>query len=178
MDTYRPWYAAFVTAQIDALPLLKDGQALDYALTTSAKASGKEIGAIEIIEEQLAALAFGDLQEQIHLLDVTLEKLRQEQATGISSVQRLLELYITGDTDAIWDYAMDEVDLTDPIQVAAWDALTTARNRTMVSRIHEKLQANQGRSYMFAFGSLHFIGPDSVVTGLRALGYQVKRIEG
>jgi uncharacterized protein YbaP (TraB family) len=177
MDRYRPWYVALQLAQIDAIPLLEGGQALDFALTARAKAEHKEIGAVEHIEEQLAALTVGSLQDQIHMLDITLQNLRKELAAGQSSVEQLLELYVSGDTTALWDFAMQETDLSDPVQQRAWDALTTIRNRTMVERIHEKLQAAPEKKFMFAFGSLHFVGPDSVVEGLRALGYQVTRVQ-
>ena len=170
MDRYRPWFVGLQLAQIDAIPLQQGGLALDFALTARAKAAGKEIGAIEIIEEQLAALTIGDLQDQIHMLEITLEKLREEHAAGESSVEYMLELYIAGDTAGFWKFAMDDIDLTDPVQQRAWTALTTVRNRTMVARIHEKLQAAPERKFMFAFGSLHFVGPGSVVEGLRALG--------
>jgi len=176
-DGHRPWFVALNLAQIDAIPLLQGGQALDFLLTARAKASGKEIGAVETIEEQLAALTIGTLEDQIHILQITLTKLREEQANGVSSVQQLLELYIAGDPDALWNFAMAETDLEDPVQKRAWEAITLVRNRAMVARIDAKLQASEGRSYMFAFGSLHFAGPDSVVEGLRALGYEVTRID-
>ncbi|MCP4092825.1 MAG: TraB/GumN family protein [Planctomycetes bacterium] len=177
-DTYRPWFASLQLAQLDAMPLLEGGQALDFAMTARAKKDGKEIGAIEQIEEQIAALAIGDTADQIHMLRVTLEKLREEQAAGKSAVQRLLELYIAGAPDALWAYAMEETDLDDPVQAAAWQALLADRNVVMTSRIHEKLQAANGRQFMFAIGSLHYVGPDSVVAGLRELGYEVTRING
>jgi hypothetical protein len=177
MERFRPWYAAFQLAQIDAIPLQEGGQALDFALTARAKAEGMEIGAIEKIEEQLAALTIGSLQDQIHMLDITLEKLREEHAAGLSSVEKLLELYVSGDADALWAFAMEETDLDDPVQQRAWNALTTVRNQTMVTRIDEMLQDSPGRKFMFAFGSLHFVGPDSVVEGLRARGYEVTRVQ-
>ena len=47
----------------------------------------------------------------------------------------------------------------------------------MISRIDAKLKAANGRQYMFAIGSLHYVGPDSVIAGLRELGYEVTRID-
>jgi uncharacterized protein YbaP (TraB family) len=176
LDRFRPWFVSLQLAQIDALPLLKHGQALDFALTARAKQDGKEIGAVETLDEQIAALSVGDMEEQVHMLDITLEKLRAEQASGITSVQKLLDLYVAGDPDAIWAFAMEEVDTSDPVQDRAWRALTTSRNRVMTARIHAKLKSSAGRTFMFAFGSLHFCGPDSVVEGLRALGYEVELI--
>ena len=85
---------------------------------------------------------------------------------------------IAGDTDALWAYAMQETDMNDPVQVRAWNALLAERNERMVSRIHDMLNNAGGRQFMFAVGSLHYVGPDSVVAGLQKMGYEVTRIDG
>lgn len=177
-DKHRPWFVALQLAHLDAIPLLEGGPALDFAMTARAKKDGKEIGALEQIEEQIAALAVGDLSDQVHMLEITVQKLLEEQAAGTPAVLRLLELYIEGNTDALWDYAMEETDMNDPVQVRAWHALLAERNVRMISRIDEKLKTAEGRQFMFAVGSLHYVGPDSIVNGLRDLGYEVTRIDG
>lgn len=173
---YRPWFVGLTLTQLDALPLLEGGMALDFAMTRRAKLMGKEIGAIETIEEQLQALSVGSTADQAHMLGITLQNLREHADAGVSSVETLLDLYVLGDAEDIWAFAMSEFDVADPVQAAAWHALTTERNLRMVERIDARLQAAGGRREMFAFGSLHFIGPDSVVEGLRQRGYEVTRL--
>jgi len=176
IDRFRPWMVALNLAQIDALPLLAHGQPLDLLLRKRAKESGMEVGQVETIEEQIAVLAWGDQADQVHLLEVTLEKLLEEQRNGESSLQHLLQLYLEGDGEAMWDFALTQTDFDDPRQVGAWKALTTDRNRRMAERIHRGLEENPGSKRFYAFGTLHFLGPESVIARLQDRGYTVTRL--
>lgn len=176
LDPYRPWMANMVLAQYDTIPYQGQGEALDVQLMHRARAEGKEYGAIETVEEQVAALSVGTEEDHVHMLGVTLDKLLEEQATGVTSVSQLFELYLSGDEKAMWSYATTQTDLDDPAQAAWLKALLTDRNLRMASRVHARLQEKPGSKAFFAFGTLHFVGPDSVGEHLRSLGYEVTRV--
>ena len=118
MDRWRPWMVSLQIGQLDAIPYLSPGVKLDVQLMHRAESDGKEFGAVETVEEQLRALAFGSVEDQVHMLSIGLDRLIEEQAQGISSVVKLRELYLAGDGKALWDFAMSETDLEDPIQNA------------------------------------------------------------
>lgn len=176
IDRFRPWMVALSLAQIDAMPLLAHGQPLDLLLRKRAKDSGMEVGQVETIQEQIEVLAWGEEADQVHLLEVTLNKLLEEQRTGESSLQHLLMLYLEGDGDAMWDFALTQTDFEDPRQVGAWNALTTERNRRMAERIHRGLEDHPDSKRFYAFGTLHFLGPESVIARLQDRGYTVTRL--
>jgi len=176
VDHMRPWMVALQLAQIDAIPLLQDGQPLDILLRKSAREAGKEVGQVENIDEQIAVLAWGSEEDQIHLLQVTLAKLLEEQASGSSSLEHLLGYYLSGNGEEMWQFALGETDFEDPLQVGAWQALTTERNRRMATRIERLLEEDPTVKRFFAFGTLHFLGPESVIARLRDHGYNVERI--
>ncbi len=175
-DDFKPWMASLQLGQIDAIPFMRQGEALDVQLMNRARKEGKRYGAIETLSEQLETLTTGSESDQIHMLDVGLAKLEREQGAPVSGFQHMLELYLSGDGDALWAYAMAETDLSDPIQAKAWNALLLQRNQRMAMRIHQQLLAHPQQKALFAFGSLHFLGPESVVEKLKSLGYEVSRV--
>ncbi|MFK5955387.1 MAG: TraB/GumN family protein [Planctomycetota bacterium] len=177
MDQWRPWMVSVQIGLLDAIPFMSDGQKLDVQLMHRAKNEGKEFGAIEKTEDQLRALTVGSVADQVHMLGVTLEKLVKEQANGASSLAKLRDLYLAGDEDALWKFAMSETDLDDPIQIDWLHAILQERNLLMAQRIHARLQEFPERSTFFAFGALHFVGPDSVGEHLKSLGYTVTRVQ-
>ena len=177
MDRWRPWMVSLQIGQLDAIPYMSHGVKLDVQLMHRAESEGKEFGAVETVEEQLRALAFGSVEEQVHMLSISLGKLIEEQAQGVSSVEQLRELYLAGDEKALWDFAMSETDLDDPIQNAWLNAILQERNTRMAQRIHARLQEHPDKATFFAFGTLHFVGPNSVGEHLKSLGYSIRRVE-
>lgn len=176
IDRLRPWMVALNLAQIDAMPLLAHGQPLDLLLRKRAREQGMEVGQVETIEEQIKVLAWGEEDDHVHLLGITLEKLLEEQASGESSLHHLLDLYLKGDGEAMWAFALSQTDFEDPRQVGAWQALTTDRNRRMAQRIHQGLEENPQSKRFYAFGTLHFLGPESVIARLEDRGYTITRV--
>jgi len=116
------------------------------------------------------------MEEQVHMLSISLDKLIQEQAEGVTSISKLRSLYLAGDADALWDFAISETDLDDPIQNAWMNAILQERNLRMAQRIHARLEEHPGKATFFAFGTLHFVGPNSVGEHLKSLGYTVTRV--
>lgn len=176
LANFRPWMVGLTLTQLDVMPHMRQGEALDVMLMRRARMEGMDFGAVETIEEQLATLTTGTREDHIHMLDVALTKLIEEQASGVVGFELLLAHYLSGDADALWDFAMAETDLDDPIQAEAWNALLIDRNLRMAQRVDRILKDNPDRPTMFAFGTLHFVGPESVGTHLQAMGYTVTRV--
>lgn len=176
VDGYRPWMANLQISQLDAIPFSSQGVKLDVQLMHRAKAEGKEFGTIETVDEQLASLTAGSEADHVHMLGITLDKLIEEQGADKSSIEKLLDLYLSGDEQALWSFAMSETDLDDPVQAAWMQSLLTDRNLRMASRVHARLKEKPGSKTVFAFGALHFLGPNSVGEHLRSLGYTVTRV--
>lgn len=176
LNGFRPWMATTTLGQLDAIPYNRYGVKLDVQLMHRAREQGKEFGTIETVDEQIASLTIGTEADHVHMLDVTLERLVQEQAEGVTSVERLFELYLSGDERALWDFAMSETDLDDPVQAAWLKSLLSDRNLRMASRVHARLREKPSSKVLFAFGALHFVGPEGVGEHLKSLGYSVTRV--
>ncbi|MHC4823679.1 MAG: TraB/GumN family protein [Planctomycetota bacterium] len=173
---FRPWMVGLTLTQLDVMPHMAQGEALDVMLMKRAQMEGKDYGAVETIEEQLATLTTGTRADHIHMLDVALTKLLEEQRSGVIGFELLLAHYLSGDADALWQFALAETDLTDPVQVQGWNALLIDRNLRMAQRVDRILKESPDRPTMFAFGALHFLGPESVGAHLQAMGYTVTRV--
>lgn len=176
VDQFRPWMANLQLSQLDAIPFTSQGVKLDVELMHRAREQGKEFGTIETVEEQIASLTIGTVDDHVHMLGITLDKLIEEQGAEKTSIERLLDFYLAGDEEALWSYAMSETDLSDPVQAAWMQSLLTDRNLRMASRVHARLQEEPNSKTFFAFGALHFVGPESVGEHLRSLGYKVTRV--
>lgn len=175
-ERFRPWMATLMLGQLDAMELLRHGPPLDEVLRSRARTAGKTLGAIETVEEQIAALSIGTEEQQIHLLELALTKLEEDRATGRNRLQELFTAWRRADEAALLRLQVAEVDLGDPAQRMWWDALFTQRNRKMAERVDRILRAPPAPDPMFAFGALHFVGEGSVAELLRALGWRVERV--
>lgn len=175
-ERFRPWMATLMLGQLQAMELLSHGPPLDEVLRARASEAGKLVGAVETIEEQIAALAAGSEEQHVRLLDLALAKLEEDRASGRNRLQELFEVWLRGDEAALERLQREEVDLSDPAQRVWWDAVFIERNRRMAERVDVILRAAPAQRPLFAFGALHFVGADSVVERLRELGWTVERV--
>ncbi|MDA1259064.1 MAG: TraB/GumN family protein [Planctomycetota bacterium] len=176
-ERFRPWLATLMLGQLDAIELLRHGPPLDEVLRTRARDAGKTLGAVETVQEQIAALSCGTEEQQIHLLDLALTQLEADHAAGRNRLMELFAAWSRGDEAALVRLQSEEVDLEDEAQRLWWEALFTQRNRNMAERVDRILRAPDAQEPMFAFGAMHFVGTDSVVERLRALGWRVERVK-
>ena len=90
MNGMHPKMAEMTLGLLDVMPLPMSGKpVLDEWLLQRAKRAGKEVGGVETVEEQLAALFYGDLDDAKSLFD-TLSLLKKKEAQGIKPFDALL----------------------------------------------------------------------------------------
>jgi uncharacterized protein YbaP (TraB family) len=177
-ETFKPWLATVMLAQLDAQEFLRHGSPLDDVLRQRAAAGGKFLGAVETVAEQIAAISVGTEADQIHLLDVALARLEADRAAGRNRLRSLFDTWLRGDAGGLLRLRDEDVDLTDPAQRQWWDALFVQRNLRMADRTDRILRESRDQPAFFAFGTLHFVGEGSVVELLQARGWKVERILG
>ena len=175
MNSSRPWMVGMYLQLIDAMPYMQ-GVALDMQLTNRAREEGKEVGGIETIDEQLAALAFGSEEEQIKLLGIAIDNMIEKSDNEISDIELMLNDYLQGDIDGLWEFANAELLDASQLEKDAFDALLTVRNDNMADRINKRIRANPESMTFYAFGALHFAGPQGVGELLKGMGYEVERV--
>jgi len=144
---------------------------LDLQLMDKAKASGKNLIALEKVEEQLSAFTDYSDQEQIQILTQTLESVGRVE----KDFARMKDAYLRGnlaDLNALADEAFAELDpaLSGRIQ----QRLIGDRNRHMAERLEALL--NDGQVFV-AVGALHLPGEDGVLNLLAQRGYRITAVE-
>ena len=175
VNSWRPWMVGMYLQRIDAMPYMQ-GIALDMQLTNRAREEGKEVGGIETIDEQLAALAFGNEEDQIKLLGIAIDSMIEKADNEISDIELMLNDYLEGDIDGLWEFANAELFDASQLEKDAFDALLTVRNDNMADRINKRIKANPESVTFYAFGALHFAGPQGVGELLKGMGYEVERV--
>ncbi len=164
----KPWAALLILVR----PAESPGIVLDKLLLIDAKQRGKDITALETIDEQIAAM--NDLPE-----DSQLALLRHAEANYDriqQSFAALRDAYLARDLAAIWKLNLEMMaggDDIEPHNARFLDSLLYQRNQRFAERLAPLLE--RGGAFA-AFGALHLYGPRGVPALLTARGYKVTRI--
>jgi uncharacterized protein YbaP (TraB family) len=173
----KPWAAMTQLSLLEFLPDMMAGRKpLDALLWERAQKAGKEVGALETIDEQLAVFDQFSVADQKRLLELTLDSLDEARGKPKSPTQELIDAYLTGDlavlTRVMNDAMEGDRELTKRFTAVALDA----RNQVMATRIRAKLAEKPGARYFFAVGAAHYAGDTGVVALLRKAGVEVTRV--
>ncbi len=169
-----------------ALPVLKyqmkGAQPLDQMISERAAKEGKEMRALETIEEQLGILGGFEEKDNVTILKETLSQLKDDRAKGIDSIELLITAYAAGD-DAKLDAEIERSNQAiagsenKELGERFMKKLFTDRNLSMAATIGGFLKKDGGKSHFFAAGAAHFIGKDNIRDQLTRQGYRITRIE-
>ncbi|MBI5865894.1 MAG: TraB/GumN family protein [Planctomycetes bacterium] len=177
MDRFQVWAASMQISLADAIKQVGAVQGLDMHLYQEAQSMKKETGGLETAAEQIAALECLTVEEQIASLNSTLKRLEEYDQRHSRYFSKLLDRYAVGDDRSLWKLMLEFMDPDDPVDRKSFDLLITQRDKRMADRIAAKLKANPERSYMFAVGAAHLIGPEeNIITHLEAAGYRIRRL--
>jgi uncharacterized protein YbaP (TraB family) len=168
------WAVNLNLALIDAMKE-KMTKSLDVMIYKDAKADDKEVGGLETMDEQLAALA--DLPEQDHIKMLThslayMEKLAKK---GVSPLRRMLEIYLAGDGAKLMAVASEATGDKELLE-RFMKSMLFDRNVGMADRMAKMMAEHPQKSYFFAVGALHYPGKNGIVELLRRKGYKIQRI--
>ncbi|NNE42621.1 MAG: TraB/GumN family protein, partial [Gemmatimonadetes bacterium] len=152
---------------------LKTTMPLDMELYRRAGEAGKERGGIETVEEQIAMFTALSMEEQITLLDTTLEYL--ENAEGESMTEKMVVSYLSGDGAELMDVMTSYMDTADPVHRKFEALLFNERNDRMSARIDAMLRDADQVTFI-AVGAAHFFGEDGILAQLRTVGHDVRRL--
>ena len=151
-------------------------QALDANVYHYARESGKGVGGVETIEEQISAMDTFTLEEQIDDLDATLEYLTKHSGF----MDKMKNAYIEGDSRkmmAFLEETMFKVDKYREMEEKFMQVMLYDRNTKMTRRILENIKSNPKHIHFFAFGVMHFLGEKSILQELEEKGYSIRRMK-
>jgi uncharacterized protein len=172
----KPFRIGLLLEQLRVTKIYPDGVPLDTHLYTQAKRASQEVGGVETIAEQVAAFQALTDAEAAHVLRKQIQLLKKDLASGRNRLQEMADLYVAGDANALYKFTQEDFDPSDRIEAKFFEAILYKRNIKMADRLTKRLTENPKLSYLFAFGTLHFIGPQSVVKKLRIKGFTVTRL--
>lgn len=148
----------------------------DQMLYQRAVKAGKRVGGIETDQEQLAIFEELSTQEQLKLLEDTVEFIEQAKQENRDVLSEMLDAYLEGNLDRLvaimLAYTKDE-----PFYDTFMERILTQRNFTMADRMTSIALQHPDERILFAIGSGHLAGDYGVLTLLEQLGYQVRRLQ-
>jgi hypothetical protein len=161
---FKPWFLAMT---LEALEWQKAGfdplLGLDKHFYDRAQVDGKAIQGLETTEFQISLFDSMTPEQQERFLAETLKDLDKETA----SVGKLASAWKSGDVAGVERYVLQ--DLQNDPQV--YQRLLVGRNRTWLPKIEALF--SRSRPTFVVVGAAHLIGPDGLVSMLKAKGYRL-----
>ena len=169
LDPLRPWFAGLT---LSMAPLTKAGydpaSGVELTLLARAKAAGKEVKALETLEQQVRMLAEMPEAMQLSFLRSTL----QDYDRAAEMLDGMVAAWRTGDTNALDAVMVEEMARDYP---ELYRIMLTDRNADWANQIEAHLQGS-GVSFI-AVGAGHLVGDNSVQTFLAQKGITATRVE-
>lgn len=164
---FKPWFAALT---IESLAWVNAGfdpnLGLDKHFYDRAIADGKPVQGFETMAFQVGLFDDMPMNQQDRLLASTLKDIDTEQA----NMNKLIAAWRDGDAANVEQIVLADVK-SDP---AVYKRMLVDRNRTWMPKI-EQLLARSGRA-LIVVGAAHLIGPDGLLSMLRAKGYAIEQL--
>lgn len=165
---FEPWYAAVALTQLRLGQLGFDpALGVEARLAADARRLDKEIRGLETLEEQLGALDGLSAGAQRDFLRTTLE-----DAAEVGDIAgTMITAWKAGDVDTLDDELLDDV----RDQPEVYRALIVRRNERFAEQIRRL--AGDDRDYLVILGTLHLVGPDSVLGMLDRKGIRSRQVD-
>ncbi|MEH6626177.1 MAG: TraB/GumN family protein [Motiliproteus sp.] len=165
------------------LPLLEDQVrhgsqiAMDMRLYQQAQQNGKQVGGLETIDEQADVFESFNEQDNLTMLDSTLEYIEKAQLQQRPIMEETYQAYATGDPTTFDRLLKQQMSLPQPLLDDLLDRLLADRNQRMAERIHKLLQDQPRTSFFFAVGAAHYSEDEGIQKLLAEYGYRVSRVK-
>jgi uncharacterized protein YbaP (TraB family) len=180
----KPWAAAMNLGMLEIMEEMMGG-VLDQVIFARGRELGKDVGGVELMIEQVGIFDDLPLEEQILMLEGTLEYLSKEDVDTKADFHKLMEAYLSGDEEVLVETLESEegkiLGLADEEKYKALTEklekkLLEDRNNTMADRMGAMMKENPDKGYFFAVGLAHYPGEKGVVALLEAKGFEVERV--
>jgi len=167
LKQFKPWMLALM---IQSMELQKSGfdanLGLDKHFYDLAQDSHKGIQGLETVDYQLARFDDMTPEQQDRLLASTLKELATEKA----NIGKLAEAWKAGDAATVERIVLADLK-EDPVM---YRRLLVERNQNWLPKL-EALFARPGHAFVVV-GAAHLVGPDGLLTMLRAKGHSVEQM--
>lgn len=166
----EPWFVSLVISLKEMATVGYDPSlGLDQYLISKSQQAGKRTLGLETADQQIAALDSMSALEQQQSLSETLD-----QADDFKSEIDLLHGYWRAGNDRALDEMLRIEFKRDYAQL--YQRINVARNQAWLPKLQAMLDGEHRDDTLVVVGSLHLLGPDGLVSHLRARGYRVERL--
>jgi hypothetical protein len=167
LKTAAPW---IVGIELSDAAYMREGfdpdQGVEEQLVQRAQADHKPTAGLETLEEQLGGLVALSTDNQIRMLDQTLDELKDIK----SEMRDVVSAWRHGDATKLADLLSSEYQ-TFP---ALYQPLVIERNRRWLPQVEALLKSDDNA--MVVVGALHLVGHGGLLEELRRKGYKVTQL--
>lgn len=167
LQGFEPWLAALTVTQLRLASLGYDADAgIEHRVLEMAQRDRKEIRGLETVEQQFAAMDRLPPAAQGAFLLETLD----DAATMAEQVDAIVAAWKQGDTRRLETEFLhglkDQPDL--------YRRIVVDRNRDWAGKL--KVLLRDRHDYLVVVGTLHLVGPDSLISMLERAGYAPRQV--
>ena len=167
LKTASPW---IVGIELSDAAYMHEGfdpdQGVEEQLVQRAQADHKPTAGLETLEEQLGGLVALSTDNQVRMLDQTLDELKDIK----SEMRDVVGAWRRGDSARLAALLSSEYDSFP----ALYQPLVTDRNRRWLPQVESLLAGNDNA--MVVVGALHLVGHGGLIEQLRKKGYKVTQL--
>jgi len=168
LDHLTPWMVGIELTELAYANAGYDSDTgVEEQLLRRAQAEGKPTAGLETLEEELGGLAALSPEDQVHMLEQTLEDIRDIQP----QMREVLGAWRAGDADRLGQLLADEYRSFPSL----FEPLVTVRNARWLPQVEALLRA-QDNSFVVV-GALHVAGPGGLLERLRRDGFSVRQLD-
>ena len=178
-EALEPWVLWFTLQAAVQGEACGEGMPLDWRLFQQAKRTGKTIGGLESPTEQFAPFDAMTREQQVHLVERSLDQLEQAEDEGgepITPLERITRAWLAGDEEAVRALTQHVSGEGDELDAELAARLLDIRNERIALRMAAIARVSRGRALFMAVGAAHMAGPKGLLALLEAYGFQVRRI--
>ena len=176
-DGMRVWAFATELITFEARLRYPFAVSMDYQLYQRAVRDGREVRALESVDEQLAVFREMTASQEEAMLRDTLAHLDGARAEGSDPMDDLVRIYLSGDGEALAAQLDLWADERSPENEHLLDAVITQRDAVMAERMAANLRGEPNRVHFFAVGAAHFLSSAGILYHLEKAGFVVSRVE-
>jgi uncharacterized protein len=167
LERQAPWVVAIELADLEYVHLGFDPQqGVEEQLVHRAQADGKPTAGLETLDAELAGLAALPREDQLRLIDQTLDELKESP----EEMREVLTAWRQGDAAKLAALLSREY-RSFP---ALYRPLVTARNQSWLPQIEQLLKGNGNT--LVVVGTLHLVGDGGLLELLRKDGYTAQQL--
>ena len=175
-EKHKIWVLAVTLPLMDQQQKFPNQLPLDDLLYSDAVKQGKVVGGLEGIRDQMDIFDSMSSNEQIRLLQDTVEFMEQAQQEQTSIAEESIEAYLRGDLDQLMTYLTSYMK-EGPFYDNLMKSLMDDRNAKIVDTMLSLVEQNPEQVYFFAVGAGHFWGAAGINNLLQENGYAIEQID-